>query len=109
MLLAHEKIIVFARGKLFSGDGSIHHLCMPWRVVAIETQPGPTEPIQPSAILAMSCENAIHAYLAAVCDHIVLKLDGLVVVHAGAESYPLAPRIRAVALARLAVDVPRLT
>ena len=38
-----------------------------------------------------------------------LKLDELVVVHAGSESYPLAPRIRAVALARLAEDVRRFT
>ncbi len=34
-----------------------------------------------------------------------LGLDELVVIHAGAESYPLAPRIRAVALARLREDV----
>ena len=37
-----------------------------------------------------------------------LGLEELVVIHAGAESYPLAPRIRAVALARLREDVPPL-
>jgi hypothetical protein len=37
-----------------------------------------------------------------------LKLEELVVVHAGTESYSLAPRIRAVALARLADDIPPL-
>jgi predicted AAA+ superfamily ATPase len=37
-----------------------------------------------------------------------LGLEELVVIHAGAESYPLAPRIRAVALARLREDVQPL-
>lgn len=37
-----------------------------------------------------------------------LELEELVVIHAGAESYPLAPRIRAVALARLQQDVQPL-
>lgn len=37
-----------------------------------------------------------------------LGLEELVVIHAGAESYPLAPRIRAVALARLWEDLPPL-
>lgn len=37
-----------------------------------------------------------------------LALDELVVIHAGAESYPLAPRIRAVALAQLHESVPPL-
>lgn len=37
-----------------------------------------------------------------------LDLEELVVIHAGAESYPLAPRVRAVALARLREDVPPL-
>jgi len=37
-----------------------------------------------------------------------LGLEELVVIHAGTESYPLAPRIRAVALARLREDVPPL-
>lgn len=37
-----------------------------------------------------------------------LSLEELVVIHAGAESYPLTPRIRAVALARLREDVPTL-
>jgi hypothetical protein len=37
----------------------------------------------------------------------VLGLDELVVIHAGSESYPLAPRIRAVGLSRLE-DLPRL-
>jgi len=37
-----------------------------------------------------------------------LNLEELVVIHAGAESYPLAPRIRAVALTRLQEDVPPL-
>jgi predicted AAA+ superfamily ATPase len=37
-----------------------------------------------------------------------LGLEELVVLHAGSESYPLAPRIRAVALARLREDVPPL-
>jgi uncharacterized protein len=35
----------------------------------------------------------------------VLGLEDLVVIHAGTESYPLAPRIRAVALRRLREDV----
>ena len=34
-----------------------------------------------------------------------LDLEEVVVVHAGTDSYPLAPRIRAVALARLREDV----
>lgn len=38
----------------------------------------------------------------------VLGLDELVVTHAGAESYPLTSRIRAVSLARLREDVPPL-
>ena len=37
-----------------------------------------------------------------------LDLDELVVIHAGAESYPLAPHIRAVALSRLREDVAAL-
>jgi predicted AAA+ superfamily ATPase len=37
-----------------------------------------------------------------------LRLDELVVIHAGSESYPLAPRIRAVPLARLRQDVAAL-
>jgi uncharacterized protein len=37
-----------------------------------------------------------------------LDLAELVVIHAGAESYPLAPRIRAVALARLHEDLSPL-
>jgi predicted AAA+ superfamily ATPase len=37
-----------------------------------------------------------------------LELDELTVLHAGTESYPLAPRIRAVALSRLREDVPPL-
>jgi uncharacterized protein len=37
-----------------------------------------------------------------------LDLEELVVIHAGAESYPLAPRIRAVALARLWEDLQPL-
>lgn len=37
-----------------------------------------------------------------------LGLEELVVIHAGAESYPLAPRIRAVALARLREEVAPL-
>jgi hypothetical protein len=37
-----------------------------------------------------------------------LSLDELVVIHAGAESYPLASRIRAVAVAGLREDVPAL-
>lgn len=37
-----------------------------------------------------------------------LDLEELTVLHAGAESYPLAPRIRAVALSRLREDVPPL-
>ncbi len=37
-----------------------------------------------------------------------LDLEELVVIHAGSESYPLAPRIRAVALARLRDDVQPL-
>lgn len=37
-----------------------------------------------------------------------LGLDELAVVHAGTESYPLAPRIRAVALTRLREDLPPL-
>ncbi len=37
-----------------------------------------------------------------------LKLDELVVVHAGGESYPLAPNVRAVALRRLREDVSPL-
>ncbi len=40
------------------------------------------------------------------CDS--LKLEELVVVHAGSESYPLSPRIRAVALERLHEDVDPL-
>jgi predicted AAA+ superfamily ATPase len=35
-------------------------------------------------------------------------LEELVVIHAGPESYPLAPRIRAVPLARLRQDVAAL-
>lgn len=38
-----------------------------------------------------------------------LGLEELVVIHAGAESYPLAPRIRAVALKRLWEDLAPLT
>lgn len=38
-----------------------------------------------------------------------LGLDDLVVIHAGADSYPLAPRIRAIALARLRQDIPPLS
>jgi uncharacterized protein len=38
----------------------------------------------------------------------VLQLDELVVIHAGSESYPLAPRIRAVALARIQDDLAPL-
>ena len=37
-----------------------------------------------------------------------LALDDLVVIHAGTESYPLAPGIRAVAMARMSEDVPPL-
>jgi predicted AAA+ superfamily ATPase len=37
-----------------------------------------------------------------------LGLEELVVLHAGTESYPLAPRIRAVALTRLREDLPAL-
>lgn len=37
-----------------------------------------------------------------------LRLDELTVIHAGAESYPLGPRIRAVGLSRLREDVPPL-
>lgn len=37
-----------------------------------------------------------------------LGLDELVVIHAGDESYPLAPRIRAVALERLREAVAAL-
>jgi type II secretory pathway predicted ATPase ExeA len=37
-----------------------------------------------------------------------LGLEELVVIHAGAESYPLAPQIRAVGLARMREDVPAL-
>jgi predicted AAA+ superfamily ATPase len=37
-----------------------------------------------------------------------LHLEDLAVIHAGTESYPLAPRIRAVALARLREDLPPL-
>ena len=37
-----------------------------------------------------------------------LKLDSLDVVHAGEQTFDLAPRIRAVALSRLLVDVPPL-
>ncbi len=37
-----------------------------------------------------------------------LELDELVVVHAGSESYPLSPKIRAVALRRLHEDVEPL-
>lgn len=37
-----------------------------------------------------------------------LKLDELVVVHAGSDSYPLSPKIRAVALERLQEDVTPL-
>ncbi len=37
-----------------------------------------------------------------------LALDELIVVHAGAESYPLTSRIRAVSLARLREDVQPL-
>jgi predicted AAA+ superfamily ATPase len=37
-----------------------------------------------------------------------LELDELTVLHAGTESYPLAPRIHAVALSRLREDVPPL-
>lgn len=38
----------------------------------------------------------------------ILGLEELVVVHAGTESYPLAPRIRAVALARLREEIPAI-
>ncbi len=34
-----------------------------------------------------------------------LRLDEIVVVHAGSDSYPLSPKIRAVALERLHLDV----
>ncbi len=37
-----------------------------------------------------------------------LALDELVVIHAGTESYPLAPRVRAVAMARMQEDLPPL-
>jgi predicted AAA+ superfamily ATPase len=37
-----------------------------------------------------------------------LDLEELVVIHAGVESYPLAPQIRAVGLARMREEVPRL-
>jgi hypothetical protein len=37
-----------------------------------------------------------------------LDLDELVVLHAGMESYPLAPRIRAVALAQLREELAPL-
>jgi hypothetical protein len=38
-----------------------------------------------------------------------LDLDELAVIHAGTDSYPLAPRIRAVALTRVREDVPPLS
>lgn len=38
----------------------------------------------------------------------ILRLEELVVIHAGPDSYPLAPRIRAVALARLGEDLAPL-
>lgn len=38
-----------------------------------------------------------------------LKLEELTVLHAGTESYPLAPRIRAVALSRLRQELPPLS
>jgi hypothetical protein len=38
-----------------------------------------------------------------------LRLEELVVIHAGSESYPLAPHVRAVALERLAEDVAPLS
>jgi hypothetical protein len=37
-----------------------------------------------------------------------LDLDELVIIHAGAESYPLASRIRAVGLTRLREDLPSM-
>jgi hypothetical protein len=37
-----------------------------------------------------------------------LRLDRLVVVHAGAESYPLGPRVRAVAFRSLADELAPL-
>jgi predicted AAA+ superfamily ATPase len=46
--------------------------------------------------------SAMHSALA------TLDLEELVVIHAGAESYPLAPRIRAVALGRLAQDIAQI-
>ncbi|HVT17085.1 MAG TPA: hypothetical protein VHQ90_13020 [Thermoanaerobaculia bacterium] len=38
----------------------------------------------------------------------ILRLEELVVVHAGPDSYPLAPRFRAVALDRLGEDLAPL-
>lgn len=38
----------------------------------------------------------------------VLGLEELVVIHPGGDSYPLGPRIRAIGLARLQEDLPRL-
>lgn len=38
-----------------------------------------------------------------------LRLDRLTVIYPGRESYPLADRVRAVPLARIATDLPRLT
>jgi hypothetical protein len=38
-----------------------------------------------------------------------LRLSRLDVIHAGDETFDLAPRIRAVALTRLLVDIPPLT
>jgi hypothetical protein len=37
-----------------------------------------------------------------------LRLQRLDVIHAGERSYPLAPRVRAVALARALQDIPPL-
>ncbi len=37
-----------------------------------------------------------------------LGLDDLVVIHAGSDSYPLSPKIRAVALERMREDVDPL-
>ena len=36
-----------------------------------------------------------------------LRLDTLDVIHVGRETYPLAPKIRAVAVSRLTSDLPR--
>ena len=37
-----------------------------------------------------------------------LKLERLDVIHAGEETFPLAPRVRAIAASRLVEDVPPL-